>query len=199
MAIGWQTERPEVMEEVEMLGILIRDTDSSLLAFALYRGVAEREVAVRTLKERLPLPVVEFTLSADQTNPISFLHTLSAEERVCIFFYDVEEALPAVAGYVNLQREEFAKDSHAVIFWVREHGLREIATHAPDFWAWRSGVFDFRSEPFNVPLTAMQTALAEPLEFHDRADLERRISLYQGLIQEYSQQPQPDESFLARL
>jgi tetratricopeptide (TPR) repeat protein len=104
-----------------------------------------------------------------------------------------------VAGYVNLQREEFAKVPHAVIFWVREHGLREIATLAPDFWAWRSGVFDFRSERFELPITAVQNALAEPLVFKDRADLDRRISLYQGLIQEYSQQEKPDESFLARL
>ena len=34
MATGWQVERPEILEEVEALGILIRDTDSSLLAFA---------------------------------------------------------------------------------------------------------------------------------------------------------------------
>lgn len=199
MAINWHLGRPEIIEELESLEILIQETDSSLLAFALYRSIGDREAAVRALKERLTMPVVEFTLSKEQRNPISLFQTLSVEERVCIFFYDVEEALPDLAGYVNLQREKFAEVPHAVIFWVREHGLREIATHAPDFWAWRSGVFNFRSEQFNLPLTVVQTALVEPLIFQDRGDLERRISLYQRLIREYSQQEKPDERFLAGL
>jgi len=197
MAVDWEVASPEVAEQVDLLSLLIRDTDSSLLAFALYRSVSEREAAVRALKERLPLPVVEFTLSAQQKNPVLLLQNLPAPPRVCVFFYDAEEALPELTGYVNLQREEFAEVPHAVIFWVREHGLRELATHAPDFWSWRSGVFDFRSEQIGMPARAVQTELAEPLYFQDRGDLERRVSLYQGLLREYSQQENLDERFLA--
>jgi tetratricopeptide (TPR) repeat protein len=199
MAIAWQLEGPEVVEEVEALSLLIRETDSSRLAFALYRTVGDREAAVRALKERVSLPVVEFTLSSAQKNPLVLLRKLPTGKRACVFFYDVEEALPQVTGYLNLQREAFAEVPHATIFWVREHGLREIATHAPDFWAWRSGVFDFRSEQVRLPVPVMQRALAEPLIFRDRGDLDRRISLYQGLIREYSSQAEPDERFLTRL
>ena len=199
MATAWRLEHEEVIDEVEALGLLIRDTDSSLLAFALYRSVAERDAAVQALKQRLEPAVVEFTLSKERKDPVSLLHTLPVEERICIFFYDVEEALPDAAGYLNLQREAFAEVPHAAVFWVGEQGLREIAVHAPDFWAWRSGVFDFRSEQFERPMTAMRMALAEPLLFQDRGDLDRRISLYQGLIVEHGRQETPDESFLARL
>ena len=199
MAINWLLERPDIVEEAETLALLIRETDSSLLAFCLYRSVVDREAAVQALKERLKLPVMELVLSSQKRNPVSLLRTVSADERLCIFFYDVEEALPEAAGYMNLQREAFAEHPHAVIFWVHEYGLREIATHAPDFWSWRSGVFDFRSEMPEMPLTAVQTALAEPLVFHDRDDLKRRISLYQRLFEEHSQQQNPDEHFLSSL
>ncbi len=198
MASGWQLQFPEIAEEIEALRILVRDTNSSLLAFALYRSSGDRAAAIYALKERLALPVVEFTLSKPESDPFIFLRTLSAQRRVCIFFYNIEEALPDVAGYVNLQREEFAKHPHAIIFWVNEHGLREIATHAPDFWAWRSGVFDFRIEYLKLQ-SVFQAELVESIPFENRDDLEKRIRLYEELLEDYSSQQKPDERFLAGL
>ncbi len=199
MPVGWELERPELLEEAEILALLLRETDRSVLAFALYRSVADREAAVRFLKEHLPLPVLEFTLSAQRRNPVDLLRQAPAGQRTCIFFYDVEEALPELTGYVNLQREAFAEVPHATVFWVREYSLREIAAKAPDFWSWRSGVFDFRLERRELPAPLTRAAAFEPLLFRDRGDLDRRISLYQGLIREYSVQEKPDERFLARL
>ena len=199
MTATWRLEHEDVIDEVEALGLLIRETDSSLLAFALYRRVAEREAAVRALKERLDLPVVEFALSQRDKDPIALLGEVPNTERACVMFYDVEAALPGVAGFLNLQREAFGRVPHAAIFWAGEHGLRELATKAPDFWAWRTGVFDFRSKQFERPTAAMRAALREPMSFLDRGGLERRISLYQGLIEEHGGLEKPDERFLARL
>ena len=129
-------QRPEpfpLIEEAEVLALLIRETDGSVLAFALYRSVTDREAAVHVLKKRLSLPVVEFTLSVQQQDPFKFIQTLPADERACVFFYDVEAALPDLAGFLNLQREACAETPHATIFWIREHGLPELATNAPDF------------------------------------------------------------------
>ena len=152
MTVDWELADPEIARQADALSLLIRETDSGLLAFALYRSVREQKAAVHALKERLVLPVVEFILSAQQKDPVLLLQSIPASPRVCVFFYDAEEALPEVAGYVNLQREAFAEVPHAVIFWVREYGLRELAIHAPDFWSWRSGVF-FRPEQLEVPIT----------------------------------------------
>ena len=60
MAINWNLEHPEVIEEIKALEILIQETNSSLLAFALYQSIADREASVRALKKHLTLPVVEF-------------------------------------------------------------------------------------------------------------------------------------------
>jgi tetratricopeptide (TPR) repeat protein len=188
----------EAFGEAEALRLLILDTNSSLIAFALHDTVMEREVLVNFLRESLSIPIVEFTLSARQKNPLSFLQTLSHEKRACVFFYNLEEALPELVGYVNLQRETFAEFPHAVVFWVSEYGLREIANKAPDFWTWRSGVFDFRTGA-NMPGGIVDALAALPFEFRDRGDLERRIDLYQKLFKEYSQHEKQDARFLSDL
>lgn len=199
METDLRPEQLHLIEEAEVLALLIRETDGSVLAFALYRSVTDREAAVHVLKKRLSLPVVEFTLSVQQQDPFKFIQTLPIDERACVFFYDVEAALPDLAGFLNLQREAFAETPHATVFWIREYGLRELATNAPDFWAWRSGVFDFRSEQVEWSTPIMQTMLDESLVFQEPGDLDRRISLYEGLIEEYSQQEEPNEMFLVGL
>jgi len=93
----------------------------------------------------LPLPVEEFTLTTARRNPFDLIEGVKADGRVACFVYDVEDAFPEALGYLNLQRERLAELPHAVVFWVREYGLRQIGVQAPDFWAWRSGVFDFRA------------------------------------------------------
>jgi tetratricopeptide (TPR) repeat protein len=199
VAQRWRSENLDLELETQRLILLLRETERSLLAFALYRTVAEREAVARELRERLPLPVEEFTLTTARRNPFDLIEGVKADGRVACFVYDVEDAFPEALGYLNLQRERLAELPHAVVFWVREHGLRQIGVQAPDFWAWRSGVFDFRALEERPPLAAVELAVAEPFTYLDRGDLERRLSLYQGLLEDYSQEERPDEAFLAEL
>jgi len=199
VALRWRPENLDLELETRRLILLLRETERSLLAFALYRTVAEREAVARELRERLPLPVEEFTLTTVRRNPFDLIEGVKADGRVACFVYDVEEAFPEALGYLNLQRERLAELPHAVVFWVREHDLRQIGVQAPDFWAWRSGVFDFRAPEERAPLAAIEMAVAEPFTYLDRGDLERRLSLYQGLLEDYSQEERPDEAFLAGL
>ena len=149
------------LADLEALRLLIDETTGSLLTFALYQGNPERTRVIEELKGRLNLPVAEFICSKDDDDPVRFLHTLSKDKRTCAFFLEVEDALPALAGYVNLQREAFSTVPHAVVFWVREHGMREIAEKAPGFWAWRSGVFDFRARELTRSTDLSQMELPE--------------------------------------
>ena len=199
MSLRWRPENLDLELETRRLILLLRETERSLLAFALYRTVAEREAVARELRERLPLPVEEFTLTTARHNPFDLIEGVKADGRVACFVYDVEDAFPEALGYLNLQRERLAELPHAIVFWVREHGLREIGVRAPDFWAWRSGVFDFRAPEERAPLAAVEMAVAEPFTYLDRGDLERRLSLYRGLLEDYSQEEHPDQAFLAEL
>lgn len=135
------TEREE-----RKLRLLIENTRGFVLAFVLYDNPAERARAASKLQELLPLPLVTFTLGPEADNPFTFLRQHVFEQRSCVFFFDVEEALPGLLGWVNLHRESFGEFPHAILFWIREAGLRQLAEKAPDFWAWRSGVFDLREK-----------------------------------------------------
>ena len=199
MSLRWRPENLDLELETQRLILLLRETERSLLAFALYRTVAEREAVARELRERLPLPVQEFTLTAARRNPFDLIEGVKTDGRVACFIYDVEDAFPEALGYLNMQRERLAELPHAVVFWVREYGLREIGVQAPDLWAWRSGVFDFRAPEERAPLAAVEMAVAEPFTYLDQGDLERRLSLYRGLLEDYSQEEQPDQAFLAQL
>ena len=185
--------------ELRSLALLIRETDGNVIAFALYRTWKNRQEAIGALKEHLGMPVAEFSLSAQVKDPLVFLAAVPREERRGIFLYGLEEALPEVAGYLNRQREAFADIPHAVVFWVTQKGLQDIAKKAPDFWAWRSGVFDLRTPEAATTIAARASLLAEETSFADRDELERKISLYQELLREYGGEEPADEEFLLRV
>ncbi|MBI3682201.1 MAG: TIR domain-containing protein [Acidobacteria bacterium] len=134
----------KIRDEISRLSILLADTSGSVIAFVLYSTEEERQRSASLLRDSISLPVVECRLGKKQQNPLRFVRTLKKKERACVFFYAVEDALPELAGYVNLNREAFADVPHAMVFWIREYGLRALGNEAPDFWAWRSGVFDVR-------------------------------------------------------
>lgn len=54
---------------------------------------------------------------------------------------------PLVLGHLNFLREHFRRLECPVVFWVQDAALTRLAREAPDFWAWRSGVFEFVPEP----------------------------------------------------
>lgn len=186
---------PKIQGELDGLRLLVEETTGNVIAFVRYERVTEREAGIRYLKEQFSVPVVERVLSEERKNPLALLDNLP-DERCCVQLYDLEAALPEVTGYLNVNREAYADVPHALVFWVGEHGLREVATNAPDFWAWRSGVFDVWSDEADLSQSMSQVALADDVQFTDRGDLERRADLYEGLIQEYGG---ADEEYVARL
>lgn len=188
----------DVRHELDMVRLLIEDAVRSVIVFVRYRRVAEREAAVRYLHERLEVPAHAFTFTKDRLNPIPTLHRFDTE-RVVLHLYDVEAALPRVAGVLNLKREAFAEVPHTVVVWVGDHGLRELARHAPDFFAWRSGVFDVRTDAPETTQHMTQVAATESLRYTTRGDLERRASFYASIIEEHTAQDDPDAAFLARM
>ena len=186
--------------ELDTLALLVRETSGNVLTFALHTDIAGRDAAAGMLKDRLAMRVVEFSLSGADNDPLAHLDSLGVKDRCCVFFYGLEDALPGLAGHVNLRREALADTPHALVFWTGEYGLRQIAAKAPDFWAFRSGVFDFRSEPAPTSREMVEIVPAAARRVpQDRGELERRISLYEGLLRDHAAREAPDEALLARL
>ena len=54
------------------------------------------------------------------------------------------DTVPRVLGHLNLQRERFRDDfPFCFVFFLSAFGIKYIARRAPDFFDWRSGIFEF--------------------------------------------------------
>jgi tetratricopeptide (TPR) repeat protein len=58
--------------------------------------------------------------------------------------YYNKDMVPRVLGHLNLQRERFRDDfPFCFIFFLSAFGIKFIARRSPDFFDWRSGIFEF--------------------------------------------------------
>jgi tetratricopeptide (TPR) repeat protein len=193
---------PHTEHELRRLKVLIEDTDSFVLCFVLHRDDREQRVWASELKKRLSRPVEELSLTTRELNPVKLLAELPNEPRKVIFFKflgstQAENELSdfdKFAGYANIQREAFETIPHAAVFWLREELLVRLMKQAPDFWAWRSGVFDVRGE---VEQKAFDRELEE-LSAYDKELLEEQVALYRDILRTQQQQPEPDLEYIVR-
>ena len=185
-----------------MLTTLLNHTEQGAWAFALTNTAALRDEIVAGLRARLAIPCYEFTFSAEKRNPLEYLTALPPEahqQRAAIFFYDIERALPEALGYLDLNREWFLQRPHALVFWIGDYARREIALKAPNFWSRRHSVFDFSLRE-REPLQTLRGQMAGgDVYYEDIEELERKLRLYRGLLDEYLAAAGPDWETSAEL
>lgn len=137
----------DARHDLKELSALLRHTERACWAFAVYNTSAIRDVALKSLQRLLkPIPIFDFTFSANQRNPLVYLDTLppkARDKKAVIIFFDVERADDKVFGILETQRETFANHPHSLVFWTTPAGRVQLARKAPNFWAQRSGTFDF--------------------------------------------------------
>jgi tetratricopeptide (TPR) repeat protein len=190
--------------EFERLALLLGHAERGAWAFCVYNVAAVRDAIVDQLRARLnPLPIYEFTLSAEQPNPRGYLERLPADamgDRAVIVFYDAWRAFDAgFLGYLDLQREQFWRAPHSLIFWIREADRALLARHALNFFSRHSGVFDFQVViPFQAEMVRSLSA-ALPATWDSVAERERLERLYIGLLHEYESDSEPDQATIADL
>jgi hypothetical protein len=105
----------------------------------------------------------------------------------CIHICGLEEALspkerhPAVLRHLNTARDRFRTMPCPLLFWLPEAALTRMAQGAPDFWAWRSGLFSF--EPIWIP-PSRDSLQPEP-DAELLLQAEERIRILEGLLEDY--------------
>jgi tetratricopeptide (TPR) repeat protein len=104
-----------------------------------------RRELIAALRQRLSQPVYEVSLSEKERNPIDLIRALKPKPRDVICLFDLERALPEVLGYLDFQRETLTEMEISLVCWVTTFEHRELARRAPNFYAFRSSVFDFTS------------------------------------------------------
>ncbi len=89
---------------------------------------------------------------------------------------------------LNQSRDNFPKSfSGPFLIWLPDYALTRLAREAPDFWGWRSGVFEFSPEQKMMDLvekTMMQGAEEDRLSLAEKIEL---ASALEGLIRDYQE------------
>ena len=192
----------DIDHDFKRLRVLLEATDNSVITFVLYRDAKEQRENAAKLKALIDLSVTEVALKGDNLNPVRTFLDLPKEPRQAIFYTFLGSSLPEgksdfdkFAGYVNIQREAFEDAPHAVVLWLREEQLVRLMKRAPDFWAWRSGVFDVRGELEPGAPTYQKLEEADAFE---RGDLEEQVALYREILKGQLERDEPDLAYVAR-
>ena len=130
-------------------------------------------------------------------------HTLSAEpalalregaDKVALFVYGLEHSLPssdpkpALLDHLNFSRELFRRDVPCpLVIWLPDYALTKVARGAPDFWAWRSGVYEFPPEPALAQRVMRATVSASSISASNLSvEAKReRLHLLERLLEDY--------------
>lgn len=146
-------EAQTVLDQIERV---IRWSDEFRLAFVKCNSPLQQEEMRRTLLARLNDKQV-FEISLQQPI-VSLLDELTARwdatqppDAVCV--YGLEKSIgeqresSSALGRLNHDRDLLRRTvPAALLIWLPDFALDCVARGAPDFWAWRSGVYEFPTE-----------------------------------------------------
>ncbi|MFM2064989.1 MAG: hypothetical protein RLZZ507_4660 [Cyanobacteriota bacterium] len=93
---------------------------------------------------------------------------------------------PAVLQDLNFIRDAFTNSvPHPILIFLQDDSLKRLAQYAPDFWAWRKGVFYFQTAQSTRELAIDITLNSERiLESLDLPEKQERIDLLERLLME---------------
>jgi tetratricopeptide (TPR) repeat protein len=110
--------------------------------------------------------------------------------------YYKRDTVPRLLGHLNLQRERFRDDfPFCFVFFLSAFGIKYIARRAPDFFDWRSGIFEFVPDAETVrKLTReLRGDFEEYLNWSHQQRIDR-IREIQGILEEDQQTPNQQAS-----
>jgi len=171
----------------------------------LTRKQMAEELRIRLEKEQIKVYPSELdgsnfdllSISHDKVPPYCFRgeESKKAEFRAVLFFFGIEKVIAADADTrrlffdrLNWQRDKLRETLVCpIVIWLPEFALRILALEAPDFWAWRSGVYYLEPEPLLVlketdELFKIGTTEYDDLTYHEKV---MRLQQFKALLEEY--------------
>lgn len=217
-------ERPGEQETLLALERLLTRARGFALAFARVNMPARRAELVREIRRRLEprgfifvevdfrepvrdllwelAPHLQRFYGTEQKADPRELAVAEAGPRLAIFVYGLENSIPSSAIYhpllavMNYKRENFREQIPGpLVLWVPEYVLQAIIEGAPDFWAWRSGVFEFATPQVEMEKVWQSVKPEQGQVELDRLSAEEkrhRIQLLTSLLAEYESHDDAD-------
>jgi tetratricopeptide (TPR) repeat protein len=194
---------PQNQDVLLQIASLIRLSEGFRLGFVkCNQPVQCRQMAAR-LKEMLAgeAKIIDVVLN----EPVSslrraILKALEAEKsspecKQVIMVFGFEHSVPSnglapALDELNQSREIFPKDvSGPLLIWLPDYALTRLAREAPDFWGWRSGVFELLPDLKLMSIIekmVVQDAETSNLGLNEKRE---RAAALEGLIRDYQELP----------
>ena len=139
----------DAARQLEKMAQHLRHSErSTLLIASTADAELERALADELARRLAGHALREFRFSPSQLSLPNFLRSLPAPDgQAMVFAYGLDD-LPngerrRAIEELNLSRETLRWAGYAVVLWLRPPSLTELTFQAPDFYAVRSGLFDF--------------------------------------------------------
>ncbi|HEY9204520.1 MAG TPA: tetratricopeptide repeat protein [Candidatus Methanoperedens sp.] len=188
----------ELLSKLDELVTLITLSKDGAIAFVLCNEPILRKELFSELEKRLEslnTKIINIELNEKSVDLISEIRekVQSSKNKVVIFVYGIEAASKAVTSSgksafltkLNIIRDEFSTINKPVIIWSNEATLSKIAIEAPDFWSWRTAVFEFRMEKVIELLEKAELISESGLENLTIEELNEQYKRYLDLFNEY--------------
>jgi tetratricopeptide (TPR) repeat protein len=100
---------------------------------------------------------------------------------------DLQGDYPPVLQDLNFVRDAYKRSvPHPLLFILPDYALTRLTKFAPDFWAWRSGVFLFQTPQTTKDYALVQTLEADrPIDSSKSSESSERIALLESLLMDY--------------
>lgn len=121
-------------------------------------------------------------------------NTLVKDKKPVLIIKGLENSIgldeyPPILQNLNFVRDAFSHQvPYPILFCLPSSTTTRFAKFAPDFWAWKSGIFKFRSLPeAERSQIAFPTLSLEYIQDDPLPESQSRINLLERLLQEYSE------------
>ncbi len=187
---------PDHYEEFYALLRLIKYSRGFSIGYAVCNGVPLRQELVAELKpllDKAEINLLEVNLSERVENLRKEITAqLDIPDKAVIFVYGFEKSLDLEAkpgkalSTLNMERELFSKEFPCpVILWLPSFALERIQKFAPDFFAWRSGAYEFKEEDKKVQQAAQMAIYDDYVGKLSLAQKQEKIDILKNLLVEY--------------
>jgi len=183
----------ESQVELAALKRALRLADGFALYVARINTATLRRQIVADLHDSLPRPLVELTLRPDERPYEQMARAAQDAPPNAVLSVDGLDALAPsdspdwLMKELNWRRAVYRRLGRPLLLWVPEYLVRLLLRHAPDFFDWHSGLFEFTTPEAAWAETVQQAYAVGDVEQVDLTvrQKQERIALLRGLLDEY--------------
>jgi len=181
--------------QIELVALkrALRMADGFALYVARANTVVLRRQIVADLRASLPRPLVELTLALGEPPYEQIARVAAKAPPDAVLSVDGLDVLAPsddpdwLLKELNWRRAAYRQLARPLLLWTPEYLLRLLMHHAPDFFDWHSGFYEFTTPESARMETARQAYAVGDAEQADLslAQKRERIALLRGLLDEY--------------